>query len=93
VFKKWSGVAENVSIRDGNHQFKANPHFRLQETIAAPIEIGEGSGIGAGSVVLMGAKIAKGAFIGANSIVTKKSQIEENGIYAGNPLKFITKRN
>jgi len=93
IFKKWSGVAENVSIRDGNHQFKAGTYFRLQETVAEPIEIGEGAGIGAGSVVLMGSRIAKGSFIGANSIVTKKNQIEENGIYAGNPLKFITKRN
>lgn len=93
TFKKWSGVAENVSIRDGNHTFKANSYFRLQETVSAPVEVGEGAGIGAGCIVLMGANIAKGAFIGANSLVTKKSVIEENGIYAGNPLKFIAKRN
>lgn len=92
IFKKWSGVAENVSIRDGNHSFIADNYFRLQPTVSEPIEIGEASGIGAGCIILMGAKIAKGSFIGANSIVTKKNVIEENGIYAGNPLKLITKR-
>jgi acetyltransferase-like isoleucine patch superfamily enzyme len=92
VFRKWSGVAENASIRDGNHTFDKSDYFRRQKGVSEAIEIGEGSGIGAGSVVLMGSKIAKGAFIGANSVVTKKSTIEEDGIYAGNPLRLIGKR-
>lgn len=92
VFKKWSGVAENVSIRDGNHSFAAESYFRIQDTVSETIEIGEGSGIGAGTVVLMGSVIGKGAFIGANSVVTKKNIIEDNGIYAGSPLKLISKR-
>lgn len=90
--KKWAGVAENVSIRDGNHQFAKNEYFRKQEGVSAPIEIGEGSGIAAGCAILMGAKIAKGAFIGSNSVVTRKTEIQEYGIYAGNPLKLITTR-
>ena len=50
VFKKWSGVAENVSIRDGNHQFKAGTYFRLQETIAAPIPAPSPISIGSATV-------------------------------------------
>lgn len=92
TFGKWSAVAENVSIRDGNHKFTKNEYYRKQDSVCEPIEIGEDSGIAAGCVVLMGATIAKGAFIGANSIVTKKTIIEEYGIYAGNPLKLISKR-
>ncbi len=89
---KFSAIAENVSIRDGNHQFAKNQYYRLQESISEPIEIGEDAGISAGCVVLMGSKISKGAFIGSNSVVTRKSVIEEYGIYAGNPLKLIAVR-
>ncbi len=92
TFGKFSAVAENVSIRDGNHRFAKNEYYRLQEAVSEPIEIGEDSGIAAGSVILMGAKIAKGAFIGSNSIITRKTIIEEYGIYAGNPLRLISKR-
>ncbi len=92
IFRKWCAVAENVSIRDGNHQFKKDTYYRLQDSVSEPIEIGEDSGISAGCVILMGAKIAKGAFIGSHSIVNKKNLIEEYGIYAGNPLKLIKKR-
>jgi acetyltransferase-like isoleucine patch superfamily enzyme len=89
---KFSAVAENVSIRDGNHQFSKNQYYRLQDSVSEPIEIGEDAGIAAGCVVLMGAKISKGAFIGSNSVITRKSIIEEYGIYAGNPLKLIATR-
>jgi len=92
TFGKWSAVAENVSIRDGNHKFSKSEYYRKQDCVSEPIEIGEDSGIAAGCVVLMGAKIAKGAFIGSNSVITKKAIIEEYGIYAGNPLKLISKR-
>ena len=89
---KFSAVAENVSIRDGNHQFSKNQYYRLQDSVSEPIEIGEDAGIAAGCVVLMGAKISKGSFIGSNSVITRKSIIEEYGIYAGNPLKLIATR-
>ena len=92
IFRKWSGVAENVSIRDSNHMFVKNEYFRKQEIISEPIEIGEGAGIGAGSVVLMGSKIGTGVFIGSNSLVTRKSEMEDYGIYAGNPLRLIGRR-
>lgn len=89
---KFSAIAENVSIRDGNHQFAKNEFYRLQESVSEPIEIGEDAGLAAGCVVLMGAKISKGAFIGSNSVITRKTIIEEYGIYAGNPLKLISTR-
>lgn len=92
TFGKWVGIAENVSIRDGNHLFVKDIYYRMQEQVSEPIEIGEGSGIGAGCVVLMGSVIGKGAFIGSNCVVTKKNKIEDNGIYAGNPLRLIKMR-
>lgn len=92
VFKKWSAVAENASIRDGNHTFAINKYYRQQETISEAIEIGEDAGIGAGTVVLQGTIIPKGVFIGANSLVTKHDKLEQNGIYGGNPLRLIKMR-
>lgn len=92
TLRKWCAIAENVSIRDGNHSFSKDKPYRLQEGVSDAIEIGEDSGIAAGCVVLMGAKVSKGAFIGSNSVVTRKTIIEEYGIYAGNPLKLIGTR-
>ena len=91
--KKWAALAENVSVRDGNHRFAKNEYYRKQEGVSEAIEIGEDAGVSAGCVVLMGAKIAKGVFIGSNSVVTRKTLTEEYGIYAGNPVKLIAKRN
>jgi acetyltransferase-like isoleucine patch superfamily enzyme len=92
VIGKWVGIAENVSIRDGNHQFAKDSYYRLQEQVAEPIEIGEGAGIAAGCAVLMGSVIGKGAFIGSNCVITRKNKIEDHGIYAGNPLRLIKMR-
>ena len=90
--KKWAAIAENVSIRDSNHTFGKNEYYRKQKNVSIAIEIGEDVGVGAGCIILMGAKIAKSVYIGANSVVTRKTTTEENGIYAGNILKLITKR-
>jgi acetyltransferase-like isoleucine patch superfamily enzyme len=90
--KKWSGLAENVSVRDSNHSFAKNECYRKQVSVSEAIEIGEDAGIAACSVVLMGSKIAKGVFIGSNSVVTRKMVTEEYGIYAGNPIRLIAKR-
>jgi acetyltransferase-like isoleucine patch superfamily enzyme len=90
--KKWAALAENVSVRDGNHKFAKNEYYRKQEGVSEAIEIGEDAGVSAGCVVLMGARIAKGVFIGSNSVVTRKTITEEYGIYAGNPIKLIANR-
>lgn len=90
--KKWAALAENVSVRDGNHKFAKNEYYRKQEGVSEPIEIGEDAGIAAGTVVLMGSKVAKGAFIGSNSVVTRSTEIVEYGIYAGSPLRLIATR-
>lgn len=43
--------------------------------------------IGAGSIVMPGCTIGDNVIIGAGSIVTK--DIPENGVYVGNPAKYI----
>ena len=46
--------------------------------------------IGAGCIILPGAKFSEGVAIGANSLV--KSECSEWSIYAGSPVKFIKDR-
>ena len=86
---KWSAIAENASIRDCFHDVKKDELFRLQPSSSSPIEFGEDTGVGAGTVILMGSKIQKGAWIGSNSVVTRSCKIEPYGIYAGAPAKFV----
>ena len=54
-----------------------------------PIYIGEGSFIGACSIILKGVRIGKHCVIGAGSVVTKN--IPDDEVWAGNPIKFIRK--
>jgi len=56
----------------------------------AGVCVGDGVIVGFRSVILMGTTIAKNSVIGACSVITK-SLTEENGIYVGNPAKFIRK--
>ncbi len=51
------------------------------------VKIGDGVIIGYRALLMMGISIAGFAVIGANSVVTKS--IQEKGIYAGNPARFI----
>ncbi len=56
----------------------------------APVRIGEGSDIGAGSVILPGVTIGRGALIGAGSVVTK--DIPDFAVAVGNPAKILRYR-
>ncbi len=52
-----------------------------------PVKIGENCFIGLRSILLPGTEIGDNVIIGAGSVV--KGKIPSNGIYAGNPAKFI----
>ena len=51
------------------------------------VSIGDNVFIGANTVVLCNVRIGDNVVVGANSVVTK--DLPSNGIYAGNPAKFI----
>ncbi|MBQ2974729.1 MAG: acyltransferase [Clostridia bacterium] len=55
----------------------------------APIVIGEGAFIGAGSIILKGVTVGMHSIIGAGSVVTK--DVPDYEIWGGNPAKFIRK--
>lgn len=54
------------------------------------IKIGEGSFIGARTIISKPCTIGRNVIIGAGSVVTK--DIPDNEIWAGNPARFIKKR-
>lgn len=56
--------------------------YRIEKTI-----IGNNVFLGANSVVLPGVIIEDNVIVGAGAVVTKK--LESNGVYAGNPAKYI----
>ena len=53
------------------------------------IVVGDGTWIGASTVILPGVIIGKGCVIGAGSVVTKSC--DDNCLYVGNPAKLVRK--
>ena len=60
-------------------------HVAPNATLCGSVSVGEGSLIGAGSVILPGVKVGKWCTIGAGSVVTK--DIDDNSIVYGNPAR------
>ena len=84
-------IAHGCSLISGNHGYadRAMP-IRLQKNDAKNIQIDDGVWVGCNEIILGGVKIEKGSIIGAGSVVTKS--IGSYEIWAGNPAKFIRKR-
>jgi maltose O-acetyltransferase len=81
-------IGDNVSIGYRTQLITASHEIgpsqgRAGRDRAAPITIGNGVWIGAGSVVLPGVEIGEGCVIGAGSVVT--SSCRPNTLYAGVP--------
>ncbi|QYR20593.1 acyltransferase [Paenibacillus sp. sptzw28] len=62
-------------------------HKRAGKNNGKPIIIGDGSWIGARSIILQGVTVGEGCIIAAGSLVNK--DCEPNGLYAGIPAKRI----
>lgn len=85
-------IAENTSIRDGDHNVFNGELITHQPSIYKPIYIGSDVWIGAGCLILKGSILPKGVVIAANSVVIEKTKMEENWIYGGSPVKEIKQR-
>lgn len=80
----------NICLFDSDHAFtKPDIPFRYQGYIKKEILIGENVWLGAGSVVTKGSIIGCNTVIGANTVV--RGQLDDNSVYAGNPIRFIRK--
>lgn len=86
-------IAANCVLAPTNHNFR-NPHRPHQEQGFLPskggIVIDDDVWLGAGVVVLDGARIGKGAVVGAMSLV--RGEIPPFGIFVGNPIREIGTR-
>lgn len=87
-------IAANCTISPTNHKYSdknikiVNQGFMQSK---GGIIIEDDVWIGANTVILDGAKIRKGVVIGAHSLVGNV-ELQEYGVYVGNPLKFIKMR-
>ena len=79
-------ISPNVIITSGKHTF-VNKSFRYGEPIGIPIEIKNGTWIGANSVISAGSKIGKGCVVSAGSIVNGK--FDDFIMVGGNPARYI----
>lgn len=64
-------------------------HISPQSTLCGNVTVGEGTWIGAGTIITPGVKIGKWCVIGAGSVVTK--DIPDNVLAVGNRCKIIKK--
>lgn len=82
----WTG--HHVYITDQNHGYEdVTVPISRQTQPERPVSIGDGSWIGAGSVVLPGATIGRNVAVGANSVVT--GDLPDFCVAVGAPARVI----
>lgn len=82
----WTG--HHVYITDQNHDYRdVTIPISQQSQPERPVEIGDGSWIGHGAVILPGARIGRHVVIGANSVVT--GEIPDYSVAVGSPARVI----
>lgn len=79
-------IAYKVTFCTSDHLIGGN-YRRAGKSTMGKIQVGDGTWIGAGAIILPGVTIGSGCIIGAGSVVTR--DCESNKLYAGNPAKFI----
>lgn len=86
-------IAANCTLAPVNHEFHSINRPIMEQGFMPSkggILIEDDVWIGANSVILDGSVIRKGAVIGAGSVVA--GELEAYGVYAGNPLRLIKRR-
>ena len=86
-------IAEYVTIRDQDHDFRSDYPIAENGFNTSPIRIGSNVWIGAKATITRGVTIGDGAVIGANSVVTR--DVPPNMLAVGTPVRIISeiKRN
>ncbi|WP_310535271.1 acyltransferase [Novosphingobium sp.] len=82
-----SQVAEQVTIRDHDHNWQGDAPLAEQGFATAPIAIGHDVWLAAKVTVTKGVTIAARSVVGANSVVTRS--LETRGAYAGAPARLL----
>ena len=90
VIDDFAQIAEAVSIRDNDKDYKSKKLIYDAPLVSSPVRIGKDCWLGAKVTVTKGVEIGDRAIIGANSVVTKS--VPRGEIWGGVPAKFIKKR-
>jgi serine acetyltransferase len=85
----WTGPY--VYITDQNHGY-ADPDTPIgrQAPVNKPVEIGAGSWLGAGAIVLPGARIGRNVVVAAGSVV--RGEVPDHSVVAGVPARVVRSR-
>lgn len=85
-------VAERVTIRDQDHALHADRNVPIARSgmVSAPIALGDGVWLAAGSIVLKGVCVGQGAVVAANAVVTR--DVPDFAIVGGVPAAVIGQR-
>ncbi|PLW63236.1 acyltransferase [Streptomyces sp. SCUT-3] len=77
-----------VYVTDTNHSFD-DPHEPIgrQWPRHAPVEIGSGSWLGTGAVILPGARLGRNVVVAAGSVV--RGEVPDHSVVAGAPAKVV----
>ena len=90
-------IGENSNIQDNSvlHTDTGSPltigkHVTVgHKAMLHGCQIGDGSLIGIGSIILNGAKIGKNCLIGAGALITEGKEIPDNSMVVGAPGKVV----
>jgi maltose O-acetyltransferase len=82
----WVRIAPNVSFYAAGHD-PDDPHLA---DVASPITVGDGAWLGAGCILLPGARIGRGAVVAAGAVV--RGEVPAGAIVAGVPARVIRMR-
>lgn len=86
-------IAANCVLAPSNHEFADGKTLHQRQGFRPSkggIRVEDDVWIGAGTVILDGARLGRGSVVGALSLV--RTTLESNGIYGGNPLTLIGRR-
>lgn len=81
-------IAMNVHFINGTHEIGGESR-RAGKEIVKRIIVGDGSWIGADTIIMSGVTIGKGVIVGAGSLVI--SDLEDNAVYFGRPAHLYKK--
>ena len=78
----------NVHFINGTHEI-GDETRRAAQGITKRIVVGDGSWIGADTIIMLGVTIGKGVIVGTESLVT--SDLDDNAIYFDRPARLYKK--
>lgn len=85
------GVGPNVTILTSQHRDPGRERPIMDgELDFAPVEIGDGSDLGAGAIVLPGVRLGVGVQVGAGAVVTQS--FDDYAVVVGNPARLLRMR-